>query len=83
MKLKNKMHEWAADHFSFVQYPNVYGPINGTHKQSLFAWRNDMPLGMRILLALVSLFWIIVLSGVLIAIAMFAWAFIGAVISFH
>jgi len=46
MSLPRRVHEWAADHFSFVQYPKPrrvfasYGPswIDRLFKWGLFGW---------------------------------------------
>jgi hypothetical protein len=83
VRLYYRVHEWLADHVKWVQYPHVSGPVNSTPKPPLLAWRYDMPLGSRILLALLSLFGVIVFGGILIAILMIAWAFFGAALGFH
>lgn len=48
MKLLTRIHEWAADRFDFVQYPNVRGP-----KPQFF--KHQMPLSARIFLIAASL----------------------------
>jgi hypothetical protein len=78
-----RVHEWLADHVKWVQYPYVSGPVNSAPKHPVLAWRYGMPLGSRILLALLSLFGVIVFGGILIAMLMIAWAFFGAALGFH
>jgi hypothetical protein len=48
MKLLTRLHEWAADHFAFIQYPNVRGP-----KPPFF--RHEMPWTTRVFLLVMGL----------------------------
>lgn len=48
MKFIYRVHEWAADRFSFIQYPNVRGP-----KPQFF--KHQMPSATRLFIAVMSL----------------------------
>ncbi|MBX9901254.1 MAG: hypothetical protein K2Y28_10790 [Burkholderiaceae bacterium] len=58
MKLITRLHEMAADRFSFIQYPNIRGP-----KPQFFTTQMNWPL--RIFVATISLVTICVCALVL------------------
>ncbi|OGB23356.1 MAG: hypothetical protein A3I66_01440 [Burkholderiales bacterium RIFCSPLOWO2_02_FULL_57_36] len=64
MKIFNRLHEWAADRFSFIQYPNVRGP-------KLQFFKCQMPLATRLFIAVMSMLTISIslaaLAGLLMA----------------
>lgn len=69
--LKVRCHEWLADHFSFIQYPNIRGP-------RITFFKNEMPSSTRALLVLIGC---ITLIGCLIAmffLGLLAWAAVTA-----
>lgn len=81
MDLRYHIHEWLADHIKWVQYPGVIEVRPS--RRPLFRWKYGMPLSTRITLAMLSTFWGIVLTGVLVAMLFVGWAFIGAALGFH
>lgn len=50
MRLVTRVHEWLADHVSWVQYPNV----RAEHGRSLF-WKYEMPWYQRMGLVVMGL----------------------------
>ena len=60
MRLVTRVHEWLADHVSWVQYPNV----RAEQRRSLL-WKYDMPWYLRMWLVVLGL-WLIGFSAVVL-----------------
>lgn len=74
MKLLLRAHEWAADHFSFIQYPNVRPADKRTASHSGVQWKYQMPWEYRGMIALVSLFAFIFFGGLLVLLLFVAYS---------
>ncbi len=75
-----RLHEWAADRFSFVQYPNVIPLSNAASvRRSLF--RHQIPWYKRLYLALMSLGLLVLALALLAAVCGVIWALIDGAIS--
>lgn len=66
MKLLTRAHEWAADHFGFVQYPNVRPADKRTASHTGVQWKTAMPWEYRALIGLFSLIGVVVFGGILV-----------------
>ena len=80
MRLRYRAQEWAADHFRWVQYPRISDARGFASAAHLIARGETASPLIRVCLALLAIFWIIVLSVAAAGGAMVAWAFIRAVI---
>lgn len=69
--ITTRMHEWAADHFSFVQYPNVRPADRSTAEaSSSLRWKYQMPWYERMGLAVLSSA-VIIVSLAMLAVLLF------------
>jgi len=68
VKFTTRLHEWAADHFDFVQYPNIRPADKRTADAAVgLRWKYQMPLYSRIFIAVMSMITIVVSFGMLAA----------------
>ena len=66
MKWTTRVHEWLADRFSFIQYPNVRRDfsVSGTPPRPIF-FKHQMPWPARLLLIVTSMATILLCIAVL------------------
>lgn len=75
MKWTTRAHEWLADRFSFIQYPNVRRDftISGTPPRPIF-FKHQMPWPARLLLIVTSLATIGLCAAILSVLAIVAYS---------
>lgn len=78
MGMMFRLQGWLADHVRWVQYPPERDARFSARARSAHA--SALPIGMRLGIGLVSLFWVLVLLAVLAVVLAAVWAFLGGLI---
>jgi hypothetical protein len=76
--LRFRAHEWAANRFSWVQYPNIRAQSHNAETSRL-RFTNQMPFGKRLDIAMFSLAALIAGIFALGVVCTLIWAFIGPI----
>jgi hypothetical protein len=74
---KYRAHEWAADKFSWVQYPNVRAQ-SANAKVKAVRFQHAMPIGKRLDVAIFSFALLLVAVAVLGVVGIIGWALISS-----
>lgn len=72
--LKYRIHEWAADRFSWVQYPDIRPQSANARNHRLLRFVHQMPLGKRLDILLFGVGLLLVSIIVMLAVGVLIWA---------